>query len=149
VITPSASIVVAARPREVIGFIADPANATKWMRALETSELLTAGPIRVGSRFREAQSAGGARIETICEIVEFDPERRYAWRSVGDAAASYGGSFTARAVPGGTELRYEGWATTSGELARRERAWARQAQRQAEAELAAIKTAVEGHLPPA
>lgn len=49
------------------------------------------------------------------------------------------------AVPGdgGTELRYEGWATTTGRLARREAAWARQAQREAEAELAAIKEAIE------
>jgi hypothetical protein len=142
-IRPAASIFVAATPREVIEFIADPANAPLWMKALEVSELLTEGPIRVGSRFREIQRAGGRRIETICEVVELDAERRYAWRSVTEGPARYGGGFTATAASGGAELRYEGWATASGDLARREAAWARQAQREAEAELLAIKTAVE------
>jgi uncharacterized membrane protein len=143
-ITPTAFILVAASPPDVIGFIADPANAPRWMKALDESELITPGPIGPGSRFREVQSAGGRRIETICEVVEFDPAHRYAWRSVGDGEVRYGGGFTATPAPGGgTELRYEGWATTAGKLADRGAAWARQAQRDAEAELAAIKQAVE------
>jgi hypothetical protein len=142
-IKPTAFVYIDARPAEVIGFIADPANGPRWMKALEISELITPGPIGPGSRFREVQSAGGRRIETICEIVEFDPARRYAWRSVGDGPAQYGGSFTATAMADGTELRYEGWATTKGELANREAAWARQAQREAESELESIKREVE------
>jgi hypothetical protein len=58
------------------------------------------------------------------------------------------GSRPSRSRAGGSELRYEGWATTSGELAGRERAWARQAQREAEAELAAIRAAVEAGMLP-
>lgn len=143
-ITPAASIRIASTPATVIAFIADPANAPRWMKALEVAELITPGPIGPGSRFREVMSAGGRRVEALCEIIELDPERRYAWRSVGDGPTIYGGGFTAVPVEDGTELQYEGWATTSGELAGRERAWARQAQREAEAELAAIKAAVEG-----
>ena len=142
-ITPSASIRIAAPPATVISFIADPANAPRWMKALEVAEMLTLGPIGPGSRFREVMSAGGKRVEAVCEIVELDPERRYAWQSVGDGSTTYAGGFTAVPVEGGTELRYEGWATTAGDLVGRERAWARQAQREAEAELAAIKAAVE------
>jgi uncharacterized protein YndB with AHSA1/START domain len=143
VITPRASIEIAATPREVIAFIADPAKAPKWMQALEVAELITPGPMRPGSQFREIQSAGGQRIETICEITEYDGETRYAWKSVGGGSARYGGGFTAVPIDTGTELRYSGWATATGSLARRERAWARQAQRDAEAELAAIKAALE------
>jgi hypothetical protein len=142
-ITPKASIDIAATAREVITFIADPANAPRWMKALGVSELITPGPIRPGSRFREVQSAGGQRIETICEVVEYDGETRYAWRSVSDGPAHYGGGFSAVPTDSGTELRYEGWATTTGPLAEREEAWARQAQREAEAELTAIKEALE------
>lgn len=145
-ITPAATIRIAAPPSAVIAFIADPINAPRWMRALEVSELLTPGRIRPGSRFREVVSAGGNRIEAICEIVELDPDRRYSWQSVG-GPTTYGGGFTADAIDGGTELRYEGWATTPGELAGRERAWARQAQREAEAELAAIKASMEASAP--
>ena len=60
-----------------------------------------------------------------------------------EGEAQYGGGFLARASDAGTELRYEGWATTTGRLAEREEAWGRQAQREAEAELAAIKEALE------
>lgn len=138
-----ASTMIAATPAAVITFIADPVTAPRWMKALEVSELITPGPIGPGSRFREVQSAGGRRIETICEVVEYDAERRYAWSSVSEGPATYGGGFTAVPVDGGTELRYEGWATTTGRLAQREEAWARQAQRDAEAELAAIKRELE------
>jgi hypothetical protein len=143
VIKPRATISIAAAPRDVIRFIADPATAPRWMKALESSELITPGPIGPGSRFREVQSAGGERIEMICEVVEYDGETRYAWRSVTEGPARYGGGFTATAKDDGTKLVYEGWATTTGPLARREEAWGRQAQREAEAELAAIKAAVE------
>ena len=142
-ITPKSTTTIAASPRDVITFIADPANAPRWMRALDTAELLTPGPIGIGSRFREVQSAGGQRIETICEVVEYDGETRYAWKSVSDGPARYGGGFTAIPIEGATELRYEGWATTTGPLASREEAWGRQAQREADAELAAIKDAIE------
>jgi hypothetical protein len=134
---------IAATPAAVITFIADPVTAPRWMKALEVSELITPGPVGPGSRFLEIQSAGGQRIETVCEVVEYDGETRYAWKSVSDGPARYGGGFTAVPVDGGTELRYEGWATTTGALARREEAWARQAQREAEAELAAIKDELE------
>jgi uncharacterized protein YndB with AHSA1/START domain len=143
VITPTAHVYIDASPADVIGFISDPANGPRWMKALEVSDLITPGSIKVGSRFREVQSAGGKRIETICEVVDLEPERRYAWRSVSAGPAQYGGSFTATPMGEGTELRYEGWATATGELAQREAAWARQAQREAEAELEAIKLALE------
>jgi Polyketide cyclase / dehydrase and lipid transport len=147
VIHPKATIDVAASPDVVIRFVAEPANAPRWMRALQSAELLTPGPIRRGSRFREVQSAGGEPIETICEVVEYDGATRYAWKSVSEGDASYGGGFTAVPVTRGTELRYEGWATATGRLAEREAAWGRQAQREAEAELAAIKAAVEADDP--
>jgi uncharacterized membrane protein len=143
VIRPKASTSIAAPPDVVIRFIADPANAPSWMKALQSAELLTPGPIGPGSRFREVQSAGGEQIEAICEVVEYDGATRYAWRSVGEGDVRYGGGFSALPASEGTELRYEGWATASGRLAEREAAWGRQAQREAEAELAAIKAAVE------
>jgi len=146
-ITMSATTRIAARPSAVIAFISDPVNAPRWMKALEVAELITPGPVGPGSRFREAMSAGGERIEAICEVVELDRDHRYAWKSVTGGPTTYGGGFTAIPIEGGTELRYEGWATTSGELVRREQAWAREAQREAEAELAAIKAGVESAVP--
>jgi hypothetical protein len=147
VITPNASIEIAAEPAAVVAFIAEPANGTTWMVALEEYVQITPGPVAVGTRFREVMSAGGQRIEMICEVVAHEPARQFAWKSVSEGPTDYGGSFTAEPRDGGTLLRYEGWATTRGALAAREEAWGRQAQREAEAELARIKAAVEaaGH----
>jgi hypothetical protein len=142
-ITPRASIDIEADPATVIGFVADPVNGPTWMVALEESVQITPGPVVAGTRFREVMSAGGRRIEMICEVVAHEPARRYAWQSVSEGDTDYGGSFTAVPKGPGTELRYEGWATTRGELAKREAAWGRQAQREAEAELARIKSALE------
>jgi hypothetical protein len=142
-ITPRASIDIEADPATVIGFIADPANGPIWMVALEESVQITPGPVVAGTRFREVMRVAGRRIETICEVVTHEPGRQYAWQSVSQGDTDYGGSFTADAKGSGTELRYEGWATTRGELAKREAAWERQAQREAEAELARIKGALE------
>src|SRR6266508_2296321 len=108
-ITPRASIDIDADAESVIRFIADPAIAPLWMVALEQSVQITPGPIAPGSRFREVQNAGGQRVETICEVVAFDPARQYAWKSVGQSETTYGGSFTAERDGGGTRLRYEGW----------------------------------------
>src|SRR3990170_1941930 len=106
VIKPRATTTISAEPRDVITFIADPISAPRWMKALEVSELLTPGPTRPGTRFREGPSAGGQRIETICEVVDYDGETRYAWKSVSEGPAHYGGGFEAVAIDGGTELRY-------------------------------------------
>jgi hypothetical protein len=143
-ITPRAAIDIAADPAEVIAFIADPANGPDWMVALQESVKLTAGPVVAGTRFREVMLAGGRRIEMICEVVVHEPGRQYAWKSVSEGPTDYGGSFTAELVePGRTRLRYEGWATTRGNLAKREEAWGRQAQREAEEEVARIRDALE------
>jgi hypothetical protein len=44
-ITPAGRIRIAASPSIVIAFIADPANAPRWMKALEVAELIPPGPI--------------------------------------------------------------------------------------------------------
>ena len=63
VITLAATTRITAPPSAVIAFIADPANAPRWMKALEVADLITPSPIRPGSRFREVMSAGGKRVE--------------------------------------------------------------------------------------
>lgn len=104
-ITPKAVITIAASPRQVITFLADPINAPRWMKALEVRNWSHPDRSVRDHVFREIQNAGGARIETICEVVEYDGATRYAWKSVSEGPAHYGGGFTAVSIEGGTELR--------------------------------------------
>jgi hypothetical protein len=72
-----------ARPREdVARFSSDPANDTAWIGALTEAKLLTEPPVGLGSRVERVASFLGRRIEYVNEIVELEPGRRLAMRSV-------------------------------------------------------------------
>lgn len=68
-------------PDQVFAFLADPANAPQWQSELTHSELLTPGPVRVGSQFKETVRFLGRPIELICDYVEVEPGRQMVFRS--------------------------------------------------------------------
>jgi len=64
------------RPREeVAAYLRDPANDTSWIGGLRSAQLLTPGPVRVGSRVERVASFLGRRIEYINEITELTADR--------------------------------------------------------------------------
>jgi uncharacterized membrane protein len=74
---------VVARPRaEVARYVTDWRNDTSWIGALSDVRLVSVGAFGVGSRVARTASFLGRRIEYVNEIVELDPERRLAMRSV-------------------------------------------------------------------
>jgi uncharacterized membrane protein len=71
------------RPRdEVAAYASDWRNDREWIGALTDVELVTEPPFGVGSQVRRVASFLGKRIEYVNEIVELDPGRRLAMRSV-------------------------------------------------------------------
>lgn len=71
------------RPREEVArFAMDPANDTRWILALDTARKLTEGEVGVGTQVERVASFLGKRMEYVNEIVEHDPPRRLAMRSV-------------------------------------------------------------------
>jgi hypothetical protein len=73
---------IARRREDVARFASDPANDTAWIGALTEATLLTEPPVGVGSRVERVASFLGRRIEYVNEIVELEPGRRLAMRSV-------------------------------------------------------------------
>jgi uncharacterized membrane protein len=72
-----------ARPREEVArYVVDWRNDPAWIRALSESELVTDPPLGVGSRVRRVASFLGKRLEYVNEVVEYEPGRRLAMRSV-------------------------------------------------------------------
>lgn len=66
-------------PREaVFNYVADTKNSTSWLPGVVATEMLTAGPMRVGARYRETRQAAELTGDTEIEVKEFDPPRRFA-----------------------------------------------------------------------
>ena len=71
------------RPRaEVAAYASDWRNDREWIGALTEVELLSGEPFGVGSRVRRVASFLGRPMEYVNEVVELDPGRRLAMRSV-------------------------------------------------------------------
>jgi carbon monoxide dehydrogenase subunit G len=66
------------RPPEVVfDYVTDPANLADWQTVHTSTEALTAGPPRLGSRFRERLKPPLRReFEQVTEFTEFDRPRR-------------------------------------------------------------------------
>lgn len=71
------------RDREAVAaFVMDPANDTRWIKALASVRTLDGGPVGVGTRVERVASFLGRRIEYVNEIVALEPGKRLVMRSV-------------------------------------------------------------------
>jgi hypothetical protein len=73
---------IARPPEEVARFAMDPGNDMRWIAALTSVRALGDGPVGPGTRVERTASFLGRRMEYVLEIVELEPERRLAMRSV-------------------------------------------------------------------
>jgi hypothetical protein len=70
------------RPRDqVAAYLRDPANDTSWIGGLRSAQLLTPGPVSLGSRVERVARFLGRRVHYINEITELTADR-LAMRSV-------------------------------------------------------------------
>ena len=71
------------RPREeVAAFAMDPANDREWIGALTDVNVVTEGPVGVGTRVERVAKFLGRRIAYVNEIVELVPGEKLAMKSV-------------------------------------------------------------------
>ena len=81
--TASGSVVVAAPPAEVFALLADPRRHAEIDGSGTVTRVLDAPDrLELGSRFSMAMEMG-AKYTVTNRVVEFEPERRIAWRHVG------------------------------------------------------------------
>jgi uncharacterized protein YndB with AHSA1/START domain len=86
---------IAATPERVFAAATDIAHFAEIVPAIERVELLTDGPVGVGTRFRETRVFFGREASETMEMLEFEPPRRYLL-----GAESHGSRYR-------TEFRFE------------------------------------------
>ena len=61
----------------VFAYVTEPAHRAEWQRSLKRVELISAGPTRVGTRWRDITWAG---MRPVMEITALEPDRMFAER---------------------------------------------------------------------
>ena len=103
-----------ARPiDEVFAFVTDPRLLPRWQKNTVEVEPLTPGPLREGTRIREVHKGLGTRMESIVEVAELRPTRRFALRVVSGPMPIHG-SWDFQPVEGGTRLTFVGEGELTG-----------------------------------
>jgi uncharacterized protein YndB with AHSA1/START domain len=137
--------VAVSRPSaEVFAFLADPANAPKWQSELSHSELLTDGPVRLGSKFKEVIKFLGRPIELICEYVEFEPGHKMVFQSRNSKAMQFDVTFLVEPrSPGAAQVTVASSTRLGGALRLLEPLFAGEIRSASKKELQTLKAAVE------
>jgi len=87
---------------QVFAFVVDMHNLHTWQSNLIESEQLTDGPLRVGTHIREVRRLGRRPSEIRAEITDFEPNQRFATKTITDPPVTVSYSFEAE--NGGTHL---------------------------------------------
>jgi uncharacterized protein YndB with AHSA1/START domain len=66
-------------PAAVFAYLADLENLPRWNCAISETRKITAGPVRVGSRYQQSRTIPVHSEESL-EVIEFEPDRRLAIR---------------------------------------------------------------------
>jgi hypothetical protein len=100
---------VAAPPEKVFAVASDFRNAAGRLRGITKMELLTDGPVGVGTRFRETRVMFGREATETMTVTAFDPPRGYALGAE-SCGCRYHIEFRFTPKDGGTdlEMRFEG-----------------------------------------
>jgi hypothetical protein len=75
---------IARTPKDVFEFITASENAPKVAPNIKSMVKLTEGPVGVGTRYRETRLMNGKEAQAELEIVDFEPNQRYAMKNVTD-----------------------------------------------------------------
>jgi uncharacterized membrane protein len=98
------SVEIAKSPQEVFAYIDDLSRHGEWQEQIESVEVLTEGPTRVGSRAVDTRRVPGGRRRITYEITEHDPPRKASFRGL-DGPIRPHGTVTVEPLDDGTRSR--------------------------------------------
>jgi uncharacterized membrane protein len=76
------SVDVAAAPQRVFAIASDIEGSPKMQPKILSVEMLTPGPMRTGTKWREKRKMGSGHAEAMIEVTGFEPGKRYEFASM-------------------------------------------------------------------
>lgn len=102
------------RPVEdVFEFVADNDNDTLWQSGVLVSEQ-PSGPMGVGATYKQVSKIVGRKIESTIEVTEFDPNRRFAFKTTSGPLPMSGSLSCEQVAEGETKVHILGEGESSG-----------------------------------
>ena len=142
------SIAIARPPGAVFALLADLEHVDRWQSGIVTSKLVSEGPVRIGTRFTEKMRVVRWKVDTTCEVTEYEPERIFAFHTVSDGRIQYEGRFEIEPLGEGCRLSAKGTASLGGRWRLLEPLMRLDTKRELREELESIKSLVEGETGP-
>jgi uncharacterized membrane protein len=136
------SIVIDRPIDEVWGFVHDTTKDALWQTTLRESEVLTDGPMGVGTRVREVRQFLAVRVEMAWEVTEYEPSRKSSIQGV-SGPVPLSGSYLLEPVSGGTKFTVTGELNAHGLFKLAEPVFARMTARELEANLGHLNDLLE------
>ncbi|MDX1747812.1 MAG: SRPBCC family protein [Halobacteriales archaeon] len=109
------SVVIDRRVEDVWHRATDLESWPEWNSQLVTTEVISEGPVRPGTKYRYTARAMGRNTEHESEITQFDPPRRICFRTPA-GAMPLEGCYVFEAQDGGTLVTISAEGTVKGVL---------------------------------
>jgi uncharacterized membrane protein len=103
-ITHTESIEIKAPVSDVFAFISNVENIPRWQSEVVTSKVVSPSPLRSGTRFEEVVRILGRRVSTVCEVTDYQPTKRFGFRSISGTSIAYDGQMQFEPNGRGTHL---------------------------------------------
>jgi uncharacterized protein YndB with AHSA1/START domain len=92
---------------DVFDFVTDPTTTPQWQANLVRSEVLTAGPMRLGTRVLEVRRIGKSEMQAEWEVTAYEPPTRRGYvYPAGFGPIRQQGISTFEPAEGGTQLSF-------------------------------------------
>jgi carbon monoxide dehydrogenase subunit G len=137
-------IVINRPTEEVFDFVADERNEPRYNPQMRRAELISDGPIGVGTRFQAEMVSMGRGVEMVIEFTGFERPRRLA-SSTHMSTMDVQYTLTFEPVPEGTRMRWSGDLEPRGMLKLLSPVVAGLGRRQEQRIWTGLKHLLEGH----
>ena len=137
-----ASVEIDRPTEEVFAYMTDIENLTQWMSELVEAKQTSEGPVGVGTTISAVATPLGRRAESIQEVTEYEPNRKFTFKSTSGPVESKD-EYTFESVAGGTKVTRVAEAKMGGFFRLAEPVAVRMMRRQFETNFANLKDLLE------
>lgn len=135
--------VVFEQPIEVVfPYMGNPEAYPQWQDGFLEAKIISEGPIGVGTIYRAVHKMAGRRIEVDNEVIAYEPNKKFVFRSISGNLATFG-EITLQSVEEGTRAQLVFEAQFGGFFRLAEPLAARFIKRQQQADLEELRKLME------